>query len=258
LTTETTPRIPGLTWAAILLAALTLSASVFAAPADGAPAEPQTQNQTPPKPRAVNGPDRVAGLTLASRLAEEGRKNRSALTLAAAAEIMAGSQVPEVKRGKTVETGPDGASTSNSPMPISDRSGDPQALFVEAAAIAREDSNEPLAAAIESAALTSLKGNGRRGARGRGESHSDRVMPHSTDIYNVRFPGGVTARATVVTGSGQDVDLFVFDQNGSIVAYDNGLESTGACTWVPEKTGEYSLRVSNTTGVSVDYTLFTN
>jgi hypothetical protein len=221
----------------------------------------------------------VERVTIASRLAEEARKGHSALALAAAAEILAACRTAESKRSKATQGGPGGeqdASASASSLfekapqggqwdeqdaraaapPSAEAAPDPASLFEEAAAIARTDSNEPLAAAIETAASVSLGGG--RPADGRGESHADRIRPHSTDIYVVRFAGGETARATVVTNSGQDVDIFVYDMEDKLVAYDNGLNTTGACSWIPDKSAEYSVRVTNTNGVTVDYTLFTN
>jgi hypothetical protein len=200
----------------------------------------------------------VADTTLAAQLAEFGQRTRSALALAAAAELLSNAPVPKVTREKADHGGGrDGTPVTGAHAPAW-APAEAAALFAEAVALAREGSNDHLADAIEMAARKALTQPGGKRSKTGAAHHSDRLRPHSTDVYKVRFKAGFLARATVVADYGQDVDLFVFDNSGNLVAYDNSIGSTGACHWVPGETSEYSLRVANTSGLSVDYSLFTN
>ncbi|MDR1035758.1 MAG: hypothetical protein LBT40_04090 [Deltaproteobacteria bacterium] len=260
----TSPSAACLALAAVLAASSIDLAAPTPAPAADGSGSPAAVFIEPPKPQASGAPDPVGRLTVASRLAEEARRLGSPLALAAAADLMASTRTREVARSKSTVSSPGGDSgeipeTAADPSPGMSTAPagptGPREIFSEAVALARTKGDEPLARALESLAPRSLRT--RRPKTPAGESHNDRIRPHSTDIYVVSFPAGATARATVVTNSGQDVDLFVFDMEGKIVAYDNGLETVGSCTWVPETAAEYSLRVINTSGFTVDYTLFT-
>ncbi|MDR3153751.1 MAG: hypothetical protein LBW85_05630 [Deltaproteobacteria bacterium] len=221
-----------------------------AAPADGAAPDAVNPDE---KPKVSADADAVARLALAAQLAEQGRKTRSPLLLAAAAELYA---VTSVKPSGNAKTGNEGAQApaadaGTSPEPVTDAT----ALYAEAAAAARAASNDPLAETIEKAAAA--KGS-RQPVPGSGGENHDRVNPYDTDFYNVRYRGGEIARATAIASGDYDIDLYVYNGDGQLVAYDNDSTSIGICSWVPSYTRNYSLRVKNTTGSYVYYYIYTN
>ncbi|MDR3153758.1 MAG: hypothetical protein LBW85_05665 [Deltaproteobacteria bacterium] len=172
--------------------------------------------------------------------------------LAAAAELYATTAVKDADQSKTTEGGqaPE-AGAEPTPVPASDAA----ALYAEAAAAARAASNDALAESIEKTAAAI---GTRQPVPGQGGRHYDRVNPYATDVYNVRYRGGEVARATVRADGRYDIDLYVYNGSGQLVAYDNDATSVGICSWVPSRTRNYSLRVKNTTGSYVGYLIYTN
>ncbi|MDR3153753.1 MAG: hypothetical protein LBW85_05640 [Deltaproteobacteria bacterium] len=98
------------------------------------------------KPRATDDAEAVARLTLALQPAEHGRKSKSPLALAAAAELLAATGVKDADLPKTAEG-------AESPVAGAEPAQAPaigaEALYTEAAAAARAASDESLAEAIE-------------------------------------------------------------------------------------------------------------
>jgi hypothetical protein len=83
--------------------------------------------------------------------------------------------------------------------------------------------------------------------------HIDRVRPRVTDSYQVPFRGGQWAQVVVIGDGGTDLDLFVYDQFGNLVASDT--DSTDNCIvrfWVP-RTAVYTVKVQNLGTVSNVY-----
>ncbi|MDR2611368.1 MAG: hypothetical protein LBG06_00480 [Deltaproteobacteria bacterium] len=231
--------------------ALPQAAAVKAAPS-AADAGGGTRGEAAPgKPR--DGSDDVVGkLSLAARLAVQGRKANSPIELAAAAEIYATNAVKDAKQDKTSEGGAAPAAGAE-PVPFPDFNA--ADLFAEAAASARSASDETLAAAIEQRARNLVS---RPPVYGRGGRHRDRVNPHTTDVYKIRFRGGELARATVIADDGYDLDLFVYGDDGALVAYANDGSGISVCSWAPDSTRIYTLKVNNTTDSFVGYLVYTN
>jgi hypothetical protein len=85
-----------------------------------------------------------------------------------------------------------------------------------------------------------------------------RVEAHDTDSYEIRFHGDEVAQIIVRGDGDTDLDLFVYDENGNLVASDT--DSTDVCvvTWTPRWTGNFRVRVKNLGRVYNRYTLTTN
>ena len=85
-----------------------------------------------------------------------------------------------------------------------------------------------------------------------------RVEAHDTDSYEIRFYGDEVAQIIVRGDGDTDLDLFVYDENGNLVASDT--DSTDVCvvTWTPRWTGNFRVRVKNLGRVYNRYTLTTN
>ncbi|MDR1037399.1 MAG: hypothetical protein LBT40_12820 [Deltaproteobacteria bacterium] len=226
-------------------------------------AEPGTRGAGPDAGRGADGrataksgaasPDSgaVARITLGLSLASLGREARSPYALAAAAELLASAGTADSETGKAgIEGDPAPAGSVPTDEPVTD----PKALFAEAAELARSASNDQLAAQIELSAAAS----GSRSPVGRSARHRDRADPYATDVYTVMFRGGEAASATAAADSRHDVDLYVYDDSGSLVSCDNDTAGMGICSWFPESTKNYFLAVKNTTGSYVSYLLYTN
>ncbi|MBX3225717.1 MAG: hypothetical protein KIT84_30930 [Labilithrix sp.] len=84
------------------------------------------------------------------------------------------------------------------------------------------------------------------------------VGAHQTDVYAVTLRGG-EAVSVLVKGDGDtDLDCFLRDENGNVVARD--VDSTDTCllTMTPRWTGAFRIEVRNNGGVYNRYTIRTN
>lgn len=203
------------------------------------------------KPKAGEDNEAFAILTMAARLADLGRKSGSPLALAAAAELYARISLHERDLPKTAEGG-EAPRAEAGPAPV--RVIEAAALYAEAAAAARAASDEPLAECIEMFASSSGSSQPNPGSPG----HRDRVNPRDTDVYVVRFEQGEEANAAVVADGGYDIDLYIYDDDGRLVTYDNDSASVGTCCWVPDRARDYSVKVRNSTDNYAEYTLLFN
>lgn len=82
-----------------------------------------------------------------------------------------------------------------------------------------------------------------------------RVYAHQSDHYTVTFIGGRVA-TVIVSGDGDtDLDLFVRDQFGNLVASDTGPGDDCVVTFIPRWTGRYTIEVRNLGDVYNRYVL---
>ena len=194
----------------------------------------------------------VAQITLASQLAIEGRTTQSPLVLAAAAEILGSIAVKAEKWDKTQEGGDEAAAPPAAPA--SALKFDAKILFDEAIALAKNQNNEALAGIISSAAAAV----GARQSSGRPIEHTATVRPSPKDVYRHSFRGGELARVGVIADGDYDIELQIYDLNDNLIVQDIDPTSVGLCEWTPSRTGEYKIKVVNTTGYWVDYLLLSN
>jgi hypothetical protein len=76
-------------------------------------------------------------------------------------------------------------------------------------------------------------------------SHFDRVLAHSTDTYQHVFAGGRLASVAVSGDGDTDLDLYVYDENGHLVASDTDLTDQCYVSWVPRWTGTFTIKIVN-------------
>jgi len=75
--------------------------------------------------------------------------------------------------------------------------------------------------------------------------HTDRVNANSTDVYTVRCRGGEPT-TVIVSGDGDtDLDLYVYDANGNLGAYDNDGTDDCVVTFTPRYTGSFKIKIKN-------------
>ena len=76
--------------------------------------------------------------------------------------------------------------------------------------------------------------------------------------YEWRFRAGRTAEVAVI-GDGDDVDVYVYDEYGNLVAKDDDSSTACYVSWVPRWTGKFRVEVRNASGAGyIDYVIRTN
>jgi hypothetical protein len=222
------------------------------APGKRGAADPVAEDAAKPEAAASATVDALGRAALAAQLAAIGRETKSPYALAAAGELLAtvgtGGTEPAKEKTEGGEAPAAGAQPTEEPVT------DAKALFDEAVALANAASNAPLAAQIEQTAAAA----GSRAPVANYARHRDRVNPYATDVYRVRYRGGERARATVQADYRYDIDLYIYNSSGNLVAYDNDSTSIGICTWNPSRTRDYYLNLKNTTSSYVSYVISTN
>jgi hypothetical protein len=86
----------------------------------------------------------------------------------------------------------------------------------------------------------------------------DSVLAHSTQTYYFWFVGGEYAVVQVAGDGGTDVDVYVYDQDGYLVASDTDRSDWCYVSWYAGRTQRYRVEVRNLGGVWNEYVLTTN
>ena len=81
------------------------------------------------------------------------------------------------------------------------------------------------------------------------------VQRFATDEYRVTFYGGQTARVSVSGDRDTDLDLYVYDEFGNLIASDTDLSDQCVVGFTPRWTGKFVIRVVNRGGVYNRYTI---
>lgn len=85
------------------------------------------------------------------------------------------------------------------------------------------------------------------------------VNAFSTDRFEpIWFRAGEFARVTVSGDGDTDLDLYVYDAAGNLVARDDDRTDQCIATWVPRRSGWFYIQVVNLGSVYNAYTLRTN
>ena len=85
------------------------------------------------------------------------------------------------------------------------------------------------------------------------KASSTSVKAHTTDVFTVTFRAGERA-CVIVSGDGDtDLDLFVYDENGNLIASDTDTGDDCVATWNPRWTGKFTIKVKNLGGVYNNY-----
>ena len=96
------------------------------------------------------------------------------------------------------------------------------------------------------------------GALGGAKVSNTSVRAHGTDRYTIVFRGGEHARVFVKGDGDTDLDLYVYDENGNLIAQDTDGEDTCLVNFQPKWTGKFIIRVVNRGRVYNRYRLTTN
>ena len=96
------------------------------------------------------------------------------------------------------------------------------------------------------------------GAEGGPKLSDTHVYAQDSDVYTVTFRAGEPAQVAVSGDGDTDLDVFVYDENGNLVASDLSTSDQAAVSWTPRWTGEFRIEIKNRGGVYNQYTLLTN
>jgi hypothetical protein len=225
---------------------------LFAAACQGAEA-PAAPNSSAEKGADSPAAQAMGNYATAEQLAALGRTQKSALQIAAAAQILSASGAPAESGAQKVTIGVGEAEQTDVP---SRKTGKPEtltaeALYAEAIALAKEGGDAALAETIERQSRIG-------GTKGAGyQLHYDMVLAYSQDVYTVTYSGGSSAVARV-TGDGDRTMLYVYDEYGNFIGSDTDYSTRSTVRWTPRWTGPFRLVVKNPNGVYVDYKIETN
>ena len=200
----------------------------------------------------------VEAIALAEDLAQFGRRTQNALPLITAAQILI--ENPERPLAEQAQRGqargqPAGAGADTGQGAAREaRRLNPTALLAEAERLA--SGNQHLVGTIQQ--LRQRAQAGTRGAVPGPQVGTGNVAPYSMLYYNITFRGGEPAAVHVVGDGDTDLDVYVFDENDNLIAYDDDLTDECLVLWQPVWTGRFRIEVRNLGPYYNAYVLRTN
>ena len=192
-------------------------------------------------------PEDLQALRTASALAMYGYKNESASALTEAAVIF--NSIPTQEMEVREDSSP-----TREIEPGSGVSFDPKQLIADAKEMAGRD--KELQAYIQK--VEKKIGGAKRGAVGGPIIKTSMVLPLDTDVYYVKFVGGRSAVIEVEGTDLSDLDLYVFDENGNLIDYDDDATSECIVSFNPRWTGYFTIKIENCGLLPNPYLLCTN
>ena len=179
----------------------------------------------------------ISALQTAYNLAKYGYSTSSASALIGAAEILAKIQTQAL--GATPERSQSGAAaeTKNTTTPEFT----PANLLADARKLAARD--RTMIAWADS--VQKLISAPTRGAAGGPKHAIDTVNAFSNDTYQITFVAGQLAQVYVSGDGSTDLDVFVYDQNGTLITFDDDYGDECLVRWIPNRTSTYRVVVKN-------------
>jgi len=206
----------------------------------------QEEKQTSEQPVSKD----VAAIRLAHNLARYGYTNYSASALIEAARILSevSSQPLEAEHLDKSEEPEEGAKMSKEEFT-------PSNLLADAKKFADGDATLlELAAQVGKNAIE-YSTRGRVGGPGKTVS---KVAARGTDSYTIKFWRGELAEIYLSGDGDTDLDLYVYDESGNLIDWDDDYTDDCYVSWVPRWTGSYVVKVVNRGRVYNRYVLVTN
>lgn len=118
------------------------------------------------------------------------------------------------------------------------------------------DGDENLLALIDN--IDAEAKGAQRGAINGPSRHYDTVNGSSIDTYQISFIANVLAEILVSGDGDTDLDLYVYDSNGNLIAADESYSDDCYVRWVPAWTGKFFVKIVNRGPVYNKYVLLTN
>jgi hypothetical protein len=216
-------------------------------------ADEKKQNVVPAEATGVaTGMSSPASLALLSaQLARYGDEKKDAMTMIVAARLLVESGALAKELSKTSE-GKNEAEAK--PKQVIDGS---VAGLLERAKKYAGDRKDLIALADDVAAA---KSKGRIKPAGAADVYMGTtvVKARTTDVIKVSFRGGETAVVGVSGDGDTDLDLYIYDENGNVVASSTAAGDDEIVRWRPRWTGEFAIKVMNRGTTANRYTLMIN
>ena len=221
----------------VLSAAMLLSVSAFA-----------QQAQPAAEVTGKENPQQAELLDMAGKLVKYGYEKKDALPLIQAVLIYKQLGVTDAKdqAAKTQEgTAPATGITKKDQISLNEAQ-----ILADATKFA--DGDKTLLALIKDAAKST------RGASGGPRRVCDSVNGNCTDIWRITFRGGEPAYVAVSGDGDTDLDLYVYDENGNLITYDNSYGDDCLVSFTPRCTGVFIIKIKNLGRVYKRYCMGTN
>lgn len=202
-----------------------------------------------PESNKTASPEMTALQTAAS-LAKYGYANYSPTALIEAAKIFAETPVQAFEATKTSGT-QQTVTEKSTPVNFT-----PSQLIADAKKYAGKDKVVLAYAAQVEKNLGKSKQT--RGALGGPKYAEQRVYGKDYDIYQVKFWASELAEVVVVGDGDNDLDLYIYDQNGNLIASDTDYTDQCVCRWVPSWTGAFTVKIVNRGAIYSNYVIATN
>ena len=191
----------------------------------------------------------LSALQTAAGLAKYGYENYSATALIEAAKILSETKVQELET----------KATPGSPQEVQEKSTTlrlkPEDLIADAKKYAGKDK---VVLAYAKQVEKSLNGGQTRGAVGGPKYGEGRVYGKDYVDYSLKFWANELAEVIVIGDGDNDLDLYVYDANGNLIASDTDYTDQCVCRWVPAWTGTFIIRIINRGAVYSNYAIATN
>lgn len=115
-----------------------------------------------------------------------------------------------------------------------------------------------LALADNVTAKLNAQAEGTRGAMGGPKYAYGTVYAHSYTYYNAKFWANEIAEVAVSGDGDTDLDLYVYDENGNLIASDTDYTDDCYVRFSPRWTGLFRIKIVNRGGVYNNYAIVTN
>lgn len=207
----------------------------------------QAQEQ---KAESKNKPSEDLGnLQLAFKLAKYGYKTYSANALIEAAKIMSSVKTQALKyESFKQDPAPKAQDTKKS------KEGYDLASILDAAK-KYADGNPELLAEIAAVEKANQATRGRVGGPGDDYSY---VYGNSRTYYDISFREGELAEILLRGDGDTDLDLYVYDSLGNLIAKDDDYTDLCYVCWVPKWTGRYTVKIVNRGPILNNFRIVTN
>lgn len=96
------------------------------------------------------------------------------------------------------------------------------------------------------------------GAVGGSRYNNYRLYANCYNTFGVAFHGGEIARVFVSGNGSTNLDLYVYDQYGRLIVYDNNYGDDCFVEWFPIYTTTYTIKIVNRGFYHNDYEISTN
>lgn len=198
----------------------------------------------------VPGGQAIDDLDLARQLAEHGRRTKSPLSLLAAADLRIGNPTrpldPELLDPK-----------EHAPPRTTARAAVAE-LLDEARALSR--GNRTLRHLVEQMERRAdrMPVGQFRGARGAPRELRETAAGKTRVVFVATFMGGEPALVRLAGSGGTDLNLYIYDEYGDLIASDSNPTDLATTVWRPERTAKFRIEIRNLGAVPNAYWLVTN